>query len=235
MYEEQQNQNNPENVQPGEISETTTESSDSKTPDTTNNTTNLKKSVFNIKIIAAVVVTAAVLFFVGKSFVVATANNSPVFIWDFYNEMKTESGEKVLESLLTRKVIRQEARKTGVSVQPSEVEKEYNRVAESADAQGQDLEALLTTQGLDIQSFKDQLELQLLIRKMLADKVTVTDEEIDSKISENADQYKGEDTTTEKFREDIRYQLETEKLNNEVQPWIDKIMEDASVRRLINF
>ena len=74
-----------------------------------------------------------------------------------------------------------------------------------------------------LQDVKKQITIQLLAEKILADKIKVTDEQIDKYIKENGELVKG------LSKEEVKDQLKSQKLNQEFPTWFDKLKNKANI------
>lgn len=89
-------------------------------------------------------------------------------------------GEEVLESLVNKRLIEHHCRKRGVSVTPAEIDAEVDRMAKRFKlGREQWLELLQNQRGVDVTEYKrDILWPTLALRKLAADQVQPTDEEL---------------------------------------------------------
>lgn len=161
-------------------------------------------------------------------FVVALVNGRPIFRTTLISELEKQAGQKVLDSLITRSLVLQEAGKQKVTVSNEEVNKEIKSLEDNFTKQGQSLDQLLAAQGMVRKDLEEQIRLQKIVEKILIKEVTVSDQEIKDYFDKNKDSlYK-----TSKFedvREEIKKQLEQEKLSEKVQTWISSLRESAKI------
>src|SRR4030042_6701327 len=77
----------------------------------------------------------------------ATVNGKPLFIWSYLVQLHKNYGKQVMNQLVDIELLNQQAEKSGVVIDPSEVEKEYSDLsAQVADSGG--IEAFLASQGM---------------------------------------------------------------------------------------
>ncbi|MEO2202927.1 peptidylprolyl isomerase [Paenibacillus pabuli] len=108
---------------------------------------------------------------------VASVNGTDISKDELYNELISLGGESTLNSMITMKLIDQEATKANVSV----TEKDVNAEIESLKTQygGEEgLNMALSQSGMTMDSLKKNTEVQVKIRKILEPQTTVKDEDI---------------------------------------------------------
>ena len=161
-------------------------------------------------------------------FVVALVNGRPIFRTTLISELEKQAGAKVLDSLITKSLVFEEAGKQKVSVSNDEVNQEIKKLEDNFNKQGQSLDQLLSAQGMTRKDLEEQIRLQKIVEKILVKEVTVTDGEIKDYFDKNKTSlYK-----TSKFedvREEIKKQLEQEKLSEKIQTWLSSLRESAKI------
>ncbi len=156
----------------------------------------------------------------------ATVNGEPIYIWTYFSKLHSQYGSDQLNSMATEMMITQAVEKANVSVPESDIEKEITSVEQEASSSG-GLQAVLDAQRLTMDEFKSRVKLQLAVKKILADKITVTDQEVDDAFKKNKDFYKG--TTEADAKVSIKKQLEDQKFQAEVQTWLTAVKNDAKI------
>ncbi len=190
----------------------------------------LKKSY----VIAALLLLAlaGLLYFYRSLFIVATVNGQPINRLAYIQELERMSGQQALNALVTKNLILQEAGKKDVSVTDEEVDTEISKIDENLKSQGQNLDSVLTLQGLTREALREQIYLQKLIEKMVGDSVKVSDEEVTTYI-ENNQETLPEGQTEEDQQVAVREQLRQQKLNEKVQTWLQELQQNAKINYLI--
>jgi parvulin-like peptidyl-prolyl isomerase len=165
-------------------------------------------------------------------FVVAMVNGQPVSRLAYIKEMEKMSGKQALDSLITKTIILQEARKKNVSINPQEVDQEIKKIEENLSKQGQKLDTILQLQGMTRESLREQVYFQKLIEKMVGQDIKVSDQEVNDYIKANRSTLP-QDAKEEDLKKQVREQLRQQKLNEKVQTWIKNLQEKAKVTYLI--
>lgn len=178
--------------------------------------------------------TGGVLYRFKDQFIVAMVNGQPISRLVLIKELEKQYGKETLDVLITQALIWQEAEKQGVTVSSEELDQEIKRIEEEVAAQGQDLNQLLSTQGMTQDGLKEQIKIQKVAEKIVGKDIEVTDEEVDTYFTENEASPSG-DTITEEIKQNIRQQLEQQKLNEGINLWIESLRNSAKITYLKKF
>lgn len=134
----------------------------------------------------AIILLLAGLLWKNKSLVVAaTVNGQPVPRWELENRLVSRYGNQTLDEVVNEVLIRQAGQKGGVDVAPKEVDGKISEVEKTLDGKISLSEAL-TQQGMTMADFRAQVELQLILDKLSASSVTVTDRDVADYIASNS-------------------------------------------------
>lgn len=161
--------------------------------------------------------------------VVASVNGEYITRMQVIKELEDQAAADTLDSLVTETLLFQEAERQGIAISDETVDQEITEIESSFVDQGQELATYLESQRISDVAFRRQVKLQIILEQLLADRIEVTVDEIDTYISENAEFFGDEDTSTEVFRNDIRDQLESQKSATEVQVLIQELRDNADV------
>lgn len=190
-----------------------------------------KPKRFNIKFIISIVAVLAVggLVFYSKSlFVAAMVSGRPISRFSIIRELEKTSGKKVLDSMITEKLINGEARKKGVLISQEEIEEEIKNIETQLSGRGATLDAALAGQGMTKDDLKKQIMVQKKIKKLLAEKIQVSEDDIKKFIQDNKMTIpEGKEQET---HDQVRDQLQQQKLNQEVKLWLDNLRTQANIR-----
>lgn len=176
----------------------------------------------------------AVIFLAKGLFIAAFVNGTPITRLSLIKELEKQGGKRVLDSLVTRELILQEAKKKRVIVKPSEVDQEIKKIEESTSKQGQNLDQLLTLQGMTRNDLKNQIQVQLIVEKLLADKIKVSDKEIDEFIQKNTPAEEGS-AQKPPTKGEAKDQLRQQKLQREASGLIEQLKKNAKISYFVNY
>lgn len=187
-----------------------------------------------IAIGVAVLLILIALFFAKGLFVAATVNGSPISRFAVISELEKQGGKQALEALVDKKIIGSELNKKGVNIPKEEVDAEIEKIKAQVTAQGGTLEMALAQQGLTEESLREQITIQKKLEKLLADKITVTDLEIDAYIKDSKAALP-KDMKMEDFKKQVGEQLKQQKFQTEAQQWVSDLTASAKIKYYVNY
>ena len=182
----------------------------------------------NTTLVLVLLILAALLYLFKGVFVVAMVNGQPVYRWTVVSQLEEQGGRQVLDSLVTESLVRQEVRRSGVTVDQAELDTSVAEIEDRLAAQGLTLDQALEQEGMTRAELVDDLRLQLAVDQLLEDQINVTEEEIDQYI-ENNSEFLPEDMEGEELREYVRAQLNSQEMSGIVQAWIQGLQEEANI------
>ncbi|MBU1322678.1 SurA N-terminal domain-containing protein [Patescibacteria group bacterium] len=106
------------------------------------------------------------LYYFKANLVVAIVNGKPVWRVSYAQEINRMAGKQALESLLTKTMIMQEAKKQKVVVANAEIDEEIKKAEEYSQQQGMTLDQLLELQGMKKEDLISTIKLNKLVEKM---------------------------------------------------------------------
>lgn len=192
----------------------------------------LRKPKYFIPVIIVVVL---VLLYIFKSaFIVAVVNGQPVTRAEYNKMLEAQAGKQVMNSLVTEKLVEQEAARQHVSVSQSELDAQVKTIQDQLAQQGQTLDSALAAQGMTRDDFMTQLKLQTLVKKMLGNKIAVSDKEISDYIAQNKDSLPTGETDAQ-LKDQVKQQLEQQKLSQQAQALVQKLQQQAHITYFTNY
>lgn len=187
-----------------------------------------------IAIGVAVVLIIVALFFAKGIFVAATVNGSPISRLSVIQELEKQGGKQALEAIIDKKLIETELNKQKITVTKEEVDGEIKKIEEQVASQGGTLDQALTMQGMTREKLIEQITTQKKLEKLLADKVTITDTEIDAYIKDSK-ATPPKDVKMEDFRKQISDRLKQQKFQQEAQKWVSDLTASAKIKYYVNY
>jgi SurA N-terminal domain len=184
---------------------------------------NFRLSKFNIMLILTFLFIPLVIlvFFINKKLYVASVNGKLISRYQYFSELEKKDGKTVLDDMVTKQIIYQEAKNQGIVVTASDINAEIKKVEESVVSQGSTLNDVLTYQGITYNQLVENIKIQKILELILKDQVTVTDSEAQTYYNENKSFY-GKDQTFDQLKDSIKYQLYQEKLTTVYRTWINE-------------
>ncbi len=193
-----------------------------------------KPKPLHIAIGIAVVLIITALFFAKGFFVAAMVNGSPISRLAVIKELEKQGGKQALEAIIDKKLIETELDKKGVSVSKEEVDAEIEKIKAQVTAQGGTLETALASQGLTEEKVREQITVQKKLEKVLADKIAVSEAEIDAYIKDSKIT-PPKDMKIEDVRKQISEQLKQQKFQSEAQQWVSNLTTNAKIKYYVNY
>jgi foldase protein PrsA len=178
--------------------------------------------------LAAIILLAFLGYLFGKWFVVARVNGTAITRSEYVDELEKSAGKQVLESIATRTLIEQEASKKNVTVSNEELDAEIRKIESQLTAQGQNLDQVLSFQGLTRDGLREQIEIQKTVEKLVGNNVQVTDQEIEAFIEENPNLASAE-TDLDTLKGQAREQLKQQKTDAKIQELIQNLRQSAKI------
>ncbi|MDF2723153.1 MAG: PpiC-type peptidyl-prolyl cis-trans isomerase [Paenibacillus sp.] len=123
-----------------------------------------------------------------KNDVIASVNGVHILKEKFYDEMVSNNGNQILNSLIQEELVKQEADKAGVRVTDADLEKELAYFKKTLGVQSDDeFNMMLQQYGMTKEQIKEQMPMQVRLRKMFEPKATVTEDDMKKYYDENKD------------------------------------------------
>lgn len=146
----------------------------------------LNKKYFKpIIIVGLVLVLLALLAWRNKGlFVAATVNGQPLWRLSIISRLDSQYGKQTLDELVGEMLIRQAAKQNKISVSKADLDAKIAEIEKSLNGQIT-LKDALAQQGDSLESFKKRVELQLLLEKLTAGQINISDQEVKDYIEKN--------------------------------------------------
>lgn len=186
----------------------------------------------NIIIAVIVFVVLSSLFLLKNFLTAATVNGESLYRINLISELEKQEGKKVLEGMITQKLIEQEAKKQKIVIGNKDIDAEIKKIEDNLKQRGQDLSSVLALQGLTIDKIKGEIKINLIVKKLLGNKIEVTEKEINEYIEKNKDSIPQE-TKPEDIKNEIKLQLEQQKLQEKAQELIKSLQDKAKINYFI--
>lgn len=184
-----------------------------------------------IIVILVLVILLGGLYYFKNQFISATVNGQPIWRLTLIKELEKQSGKATLENLVTKALILQEAKKQKVVISQEEIDQKMKELEDNFTSQGQNLDQLLEAQNMTRTQLREQIEVQMIVEKIVSQDVEVTDEEVADYLKANPD-YLPEGSDLESVKEEVKQQLQQQKSSDQVQSWIDSLRENAQINYL---
>lgn len=160
-------------------------------------------------------------------FIVGIVNNRPITSFELYKRMASQSGKQIFDQIVVEQLLTKEAKKKNLAVSDEDINNEIARIEQNL-GNGLSLNDALSQQGMTIDDLKEQVRLRLTAMKLIEDKVTVTDEEVNKYITDNKD-FLAKEEDPSKQKESVQQLLKEQKVNSEIQALIQNLKSSAKI------
>jgi len=191
-----------------------------------------KIPVKKLIIFLAIIIVGFLLYQNKDLFIVATVNNRPISRQRFNQQIESQYGQQVLETMINEELIKQAAGDQKIVISQEKIDEEMAEIEKSL-PEGINLDQALQMQGMSRENLEEQMRLQLAIEEILAPKIQITDEELKQYIEENKDYFSA--TQEAQIREEAQEGLRQQKLNQNFQSWLQELTEKAKINRWLKF
>jgi foldase protein PrsA len=169
-----------------------------------------------------------------KNTFIASVNGKFITRLELIKELESKNGKSVLNDIVTKEIIFQEAKNKGIKVTENDINNVLEGISANVSQQGSSLSEVLTMQGMTLAELKENIKIQRILEQILADKVSVTDEEVNARYEQDKATYdKSQDVA--KIKLSIKDQISQEKLSTAYNTWILEKRASAKIRYFLNY
>jgi foldase protein PrsA len=141
-----------------------------KTPNFKFSKESLKKYVkpiaIGVAVILAFILIDLFVQYLNNDYSIAVVNGSRISRDSYHKKLETLYGQTVAAQMIDENIIKQEAKKADISATKEEIQKELDTII--SDVGGQETyESVLKANGIEEKALKDQLELNIITRKIM--------------------------------------------------------------------
>ncbi len=117
--------------------------------------------------------------------VAAVVNGDPITKQELFDAMYLQNGSEILDQLITRQLIFQEANRIGITISEEEVDEEIDTIIEES-FQGEEEEFLMVLEqyGISLEAFREDARLNLLAAEIALEQVDFTEEDVEKYFAE---------------------------------------------------
>ena len=187
-----------------------------------------KKAVIAGIVIGAIIVAGLAVYFLRGLVMAAKVNGSYISRFAVISELERASGKSALDALITQKLIDEEALKNNIVISAEELAAEITNIGNRLKTQGQDLTQALADAGMTMADLEKNVATQKKLEKLVADKITVTGEEVAQYIKDyKVPVTKGKEV---EVNAQIEEQLRQQKMSEASSALIDSLRSAASIK-----
>jgi parvulin-like peptidyl-prolyl isomerase len=191
-------------------------------------------SRFRNWLIPALIVIFALGYMLKSYLVAATVNGQPITRLAVISELEKQGGKKVLDAIVTKTLIDQEAKKKGIKISQKEIDEEISKIEKNISAQGMSLDDALKSQGMTRDTLKEEIELQLTLEKLVGNAQKPTDKEVEDYRAMQLEQAEGDETQVMP-REQVEAMLTQQKQQENLQTFVENLRKQAKVNYFVQY
>jgi hypothetical protein len=160
---------------------------------------------------------------------VASVDGSTITRKDYDRAVARGDGGDILDNLITRKLVERDAKKKGVAVTTDEVDARLKQ-AKAQIGSDADWQQALDQQHTTEQQVRDTFRLNLMIQKIVFDKIQVTDGDVQQFYDQNKDsQFQGKSLND--VKDQIKSQLTDDKQQSALNDYLNGLKSAAHITR----
>lgn len=197
-----------------------------------NNSPKKRRVVFGI--VLFIVALLALLYTFRGLFLAAWVNGEPVTRLSVVSESEKQGGKQILDNLVTRVLILQEAKKQNITIPQEDIDKEIKKLETEFTQQGQKLSDLLAARGMSRKDLEEQIRPRLIIERILGKEVSVTDKEVADYLEKNKELIP-EGASSSDTQKNIKEQLRQQKINEKFQPWVENLKKNSTINYFVSY
>jgi|GEM_PF-5630854 len=167
--------------------------------------------------------------YLGKSLVVsAIVGRTPVFTWTLNKKVNSLYRQNVLNALIERTLVKNEAKKQGISVTDDEVNTEIDRIKSQIEATGGDLDSYLAMNGESYNDFVEDVSYNVIVEKLLLPKINISDQDIQDYFDQNTDLF-DPGTKLEDVKDQIVQNLQYQQMQQQYSTLVSQLQANAKI------
>ncbi|OGM29454.1 hypothetical protein A2630_00460 [Candidatus Woesebacteria bacterium RIFCSPHIGHO2_01_FULL_44_10] len=181
------------------------------------------------------VAAAVALFFLLRNlFSAAIINGESVSRVAVIRQLERVYGAEVLDNMVTDVLIMQEAKERGIKVTKEEINQKIDELRAQFSSQDRDFDQILAEQKIDQAELARQMELRIIVEKLVGDAGAVTEEEITAAIEQNR-AFFPEGTSDEELRASAESQVKNQKISTQINTLIEELRQKANIQTLATY
>jgi foldase protein PrsA len=200
-----------------------------------------KPGRISVKVGIIVVILAVVgsgLYFGKVYLVAAVVNGKPITRLEVISELEKQDGKTVLDSLIEKDLILEEAKKQKITITTDQVNAEIDNVKNLLTQQKTTLNDALASKNMTMDDLKEQIIVQKSVEAILSPKIQITDAEVKDYFDSNLQYFKDNVSKTVKLTDvtsQIKDQLFQQKMSTEYTTWITDLKSKAKILQFVNY
>ena len=176
-----------------------------------------------------------VILFLARSLIFAAfVNGRPIFRLNVASVAEKQDGAIILDNLVEKKLILNEAKKENIKITDQIVEDEISNIEEVLKQQSMSLDQALELSHQNMKSLTEQIKIQKIVEQILGKDINIEESEINEYFETNKE-YFGVNSKIEEVYDQIKDELFKQKLSAEYTKWIEELKKSAKIKYIVNY
>lgn len=163
-------------------------------------------------------------------FVAGMVNGKPITKFELDKKMTERYGSQTLDELINEKLVKDAADKKGLKAGKNDIDAKEQEIRTRLGS-NISLEQALTQQNMTLDEFRKQLELQVLVEKLVSDQVKVTDQDINDFLEKNKNSLVA--TEEAKMKEETKQILTQQKTNEAFSKYFSDLKTQSKILKFL--
>jgi len=176
----------------------------------------------------------AIIFLFKSLIFAAFVNGKPILRLSVISVAEKQNGLAVLDNLIEKKLIFDEAKKQNIKITEEDVDNEIANIEDILAQQNITLEQALELSSQSMESLREQIKIQKIVEQVLGKDITVEESEI-AEYFETNKEYFGANSKIDEVRDQIQEELYKQKLSTEYTTWIEQLKVSAKIKYIVNY
>jgi hypothetical protein len=188
-----------------------------------------------IAIAATIIVLGGLVYLFAKYAVIAWVDNKPITRFALYSNLEKRYGNDTREQLIVEELIMSEAKQKNLTTTEDEISAEIVNI-EKQQGGAEQLAQILQVQGISQDEFKNLIKLQLLRTKIFGQNISVSEDQVNQYITENAENLPAAtagatQADKDQLKKDVSEQLKQQSISQEFNKWLETTLQSERVKR----
>ncbi len=186
-------------------------------------------------IIAIVILAMGGILFFGRGLIVAAViNGQPISRLAFIQEAEKQAGKQTLSAMIRNILVEQEATKQKVVISEKQISDQIKSIENNLTKQGQNIDQMLTLEGMTRADLRKVIRLDLLVTKMVEKNIKVSDKDVNDYIVKNKE-ILPKDQSESQLKKTVVERLKQQQLSEKAQAWLADIEKKAKIVKFVNY
>ena len=188
----------------------------------------ISKNYFIIFLLVIIVIFIGLFIYARTISPIAKVNGKRITRVAYISELEKQAGNRVLDSIITKTLIYDEADKRNISIPDSQIQSEIKKIETDAKTNKTTIEKMLIAENITRQDLYERIKLNLTTQKIIEKYTQVSDKEVETFIEKNPEVFQNREISKE-IKTDIKERLHQQKIEVQVKILINNLKNNSQV------